>query len=82
MASMSQDHSVTPLALGRLPILPRRRHTPAFINLDRLVAAAYEPLAKTEKLLAQRVPDTVAGDVEMLRPFRLRAIRMGILMTA
>ncbi|WHZ29933.1 MAG: hypothetical protein OJF51_004735 [Nitrospira sp.] len=32
--------------------------------------------------LAQRVPDTVPGDVEMPRPFRLRPIGMGLHMTA
>lgn len=102
-ASMSRDQAVHTLAFGGIPIPPcRRRHTPAFIEVHGVFAAAYEPLAKTEKLLAtqgvafgiaqsffmghpqlaQRVPDTVAGDVELPRPFRLRAIGMGLHMTA
>ena len=80
----------------------RRRHKPAFIDVHGVFAAAYEPLAKTETLLApqggafgipqsffmghprlaQRVPDTVPGDLELPRPFHLRPIGMGLHMIA
>lgn len=52
-ASMSRDQAVHTLAFGGIPISPcRRRHKPAFIDVHGVFAAAYEPLVKTEKLLA------------------------------
>jgi hypothetical protein len=55
---MPGDQAVHPLAFGCLPIPPRRRrHTPTFIDGHGVFAAAYDPLAKTEKL---RAPPGVA----------------------
>ena len=50
---MSRDQAVHTLAFGGIPIPPRRRrHKPAFIDVDGLFSAAHESLAKAEKPLA------------------------------